>query len=254
MAQSNDKEDPGTIHNVSDTARWVAYYRALESARPDAVFRDPFASRLAGPEGKAIVEALPQGTSWAPALVVRTAVLDEKILARIAAGADLVLNLAAGLDARPWRLPLPPALHWIDVDLPAILHYKTDQLQAEIPKCHYEAIAADLTDAAVRDPLFQRLGATYHHVVVITEGLVIYLEPSDVAALATALHAAAAFQWWLLDLASPELLRIIGRAQGSALRNAPFRFAPSEGAGFFAPFGWQEAEFRSATESARQLR
>lgn len=34
------------IRNVSDTARWVAVFRAMESERPDAVFRDPLARRL----------------------------------------------------------------------------------------------------------------------------------------------------------------------------------------------------------------
>jgi O-methyltransferase involved in polyketide biosynthesis len=36
------------VSNVSDTARWVAVYRAWESARPDALFRDAFAERFAG--------------------------------------------------------------------------------------------------------------------------------------------------------------------------------------------------------------
>src|SRR5262249_23119204 len=35
------------LENVSDTARWVAVYRAMESARPDALFHDPYAERLA---------------------------------------------------------------------------------------------------------------------------------------------------------------------------------------------------------------
>ena len=39
------------IDNISDTARWVAVYRAQETARPDAIFRDPFAERLAGERG-----------------------------------------------------------------------------------------------------------------------------------------------------------------------------------------------------------
>ena len=34
------------IENISDTARWVATYRAQETGRPDAIFRDPFARRL----------------------------------------------------------------------------------------------------------------------------------------------------------------------------------------------------------------
>jgi O-methyltransferase involved in polyketide biosynthesis len=39
------------IENVSDTARWVAMYRALESDRPDAHFHDPYARLLAGERG-----------------------------------------------------------------------------------------------------------------------------------------------------------------------------------------------------------
>jgi Leucine carboxyl methyltransferase. len=35
------------VENISDTARWVAIFRAEESERPDAVFHDPFARRLA---------------------------------------------------------------------------------------------------------------------------------------------------------------------------------------------------------------
>ncbi|MGD0484992.1 MAG: hypothetical protein ABSB58_10150, partial [Gemmatimonadales bacterium] len=41
-------EDVLPIEHVSDTARWVAVHRAMESERPDALFRDPFARRLAG--------------------------------------------------------------------------------------------------------------------------------------------------------------------------------------------------------------
>src|SRR5207342_2112112 len=37
-----------TIRNISDTALWAAIYRADETARPDALFRDPLAARLAG--------------------------------------------------------------------------------------------------------------------------------------------------------------------------------------------------------------
>jgi O-methyltransferase involved in polyketide biosynthesis len=43
------------IRNVSDTARWAAHYRALESAREDALFLDPLAQRLAGDRGPVLV-------------------------------------------------------------------------------------------------------------------------------------------------------------------------------------------------------
>ena len=44
------------IENVSDTALWVAIYRAIETDRPDAHFRDPLARRLAGDRGAAILQ------------------------------------------------------------------------------------------------------------------------------------------------------------------------------------------------------
>src|SRR6059058_1945296 len=107
---------PGTVRNVSDTARWAAYFRALETARPDALFRDRFAERLCGQHGVDIANTLPDGNKHAWAWVTRTYLFDHFIKQELQQGADLVLNLAAGLDARPYRLELPASLQWIGVD------------------------------------------------------------------------------------------------------------------------------------------
>ena len=244
------------IENVSDTARWVAVYRAMESERRDAIFRDPFARRLAGAKGQEIVENIPRGKQTAWAMIVRTAIFDEIILDRVAAGVDCVLNLAAGLDARAWRMSsLPPTLHWIDVDLPGILDYKTDMLRDEKPVVRYEAIRVDLTDAARRRALFSQVGAESSRVLVLSEGLLIYLTPDDVAGLARDLHDPASFRWWTIDLASPMLLKWMSRSWGKTVGagNAPFRFAPEESTKFFEPYGWREEQFRSSWLEAKRL-
>jgi methyltransferase (TIGR00027 family) len=244
------------IENVSDTARWVAVYRAMETARPDAIFRDPFADRLAGRRGLEILDEMHQGRAYAWPMIVRTAVFDEIILDAVQnRQADLVVNLAAGLDARPWRMPLPPSLHWVDVDLPGILNYKTETLKDEKPVCQYEAVTADLTDAAARRELFSRLGASSSRALVISEGLLVYLAPEQVAALAADLHAQPSFQEWLIDLASPQLLKRMSKTWGKKLAEsgAPFRFGPAEGTEFFRPHGWREAQFRSMWEEAQRL-
>src|SRR5258708_5892634 len=127
------------ITHVSDTARWVALYRAMESERRDPLFRDPSAGRRAGEQGEAILRGMKQGRRWAWPMIVRTAVMDELILRAITRdGVDTVLNLAAGLDARPYRLPLPPTLRRVDVDLPDIRTYKEHQLAGETPSCAVE--------------------------------------------------------------------------------------------------------------------
>jgi methyltransferase (TIGR00027 family) len=229
----------------------------MESERPDAIFRDPFARRLAGSRGQAIVDLMKRGRSMAWAMVVRTAVLDEMILETVKRrGAQLVLNLAAGLDTRPWRLDLPPSLGWIDVDLTDILNYKTDTLNDQEPVCRYVAIPCDLTDGEARRDLFARVGSEGGEVLVVSEGLLIYLTPEQVAGLARDLYAQPSFRWWLMDIVNPRLMQWIQKSWGSTLEkgNAPFQFAPPEGTGFFEPLGWREADFRSTGEEARRLK
>src|SRR6185312_5485152 len=102
------------IDNISDTARWVAVYRAWETARPDALFRDPFAERLAGERGRAIAAVTPRAAVTGWSAVTRTKLIDDLVLDSIAHGCDRVLNLAAGFDTRPYRLALPRALTWIE--------------------------------------------------------------------------------------------------------------------------------------------
>src|SRR5258706_926805 len=236
------------ITHVSDTARWVAIYRAMESERPDALFSDPYARRLAGPRGEAIVKAMPRGRAMAWPMIVRTAVMDELILRAIARdGVHTVLNLAAGLDTRAYRLPLPGGLRWIEADFPDLLAYKHDQLAGEKPRCQLERVAIDLTDRERRRELFEdAVSSGGGGTLVVAEGLLVYLAPDEVRRLADDLHAAGV-AWWLIDLSSPQLLKMLAKGWGRKLQegNAPFRFAPAEGTQFFAPHGWGEAEYRS---------
>ncbi|PYO73057.1 MAG: SAM-dependent methyltransferase [Gemmatimonadetes bacterium] len=247
---------PSPITSVSDTARWVAMYRAMESERADALFRDPFARRLAGPAGEQILASMPQGRRWAWPMIVRTAVMDEIVMRLVKEqGVDTVLNLAAGLDARAYRLDLPSQLHWIDVDLEGILSYKEAALAGETPRCRVEFVRADMTDQAARRALFQRVGAGAKRALVISEGLLVYLTPEDVTSLAQDLSAQPALRWWLIDLGSPALLQFLSRTWGNQLRsgNAAMRFAPEEGTAFFAPSGWREAEYRAILDEAVRL-
>lgn len=245
------------IENVSDTARWVAVYRAMETERPDGHFRDPYARRLAGERGEAIVRSMPRGRQMAWPMIVRTAVFDEVILDAVRnRGVDLVLNLAAGLDARPWRLDLPAELRWVDVDLPGMVEYKAEMMRGEPPRCRYEAVSADLADPVQRAGVFARVAEGASRALVVTEGLLVYLSEEEVGALAAALHEQAAYRWWLTDLASPQLMKWMQKSWGKQVSagNAPFRFAPVEGSGFFARFGWREAQWSSTFEDAHRLK
>ena len=109
--------------------------RARETRRPDAVFRDPFAKALAGERGEQIAKSIGFGEENDWPFVARTYLFDRVIKAQVAAGADLVLDLAAGLDTRPYRMELQASLRWVEVDLPEILDYKEKRSSATRRRC-----------------------------------------------------------------------------------------------------------------------
>src|SRR6478752_915431 len=142
-------EPAGTsLRNISDTALWVAVYRARETEIPNALFRDPFARKLAGTRGEQIAREMQAGQRYDWPYIARTLRFDQIIAEQVKQGADLVINLAAGLDTRPYRMDLPASLQWVEVDLPAMIDYKEQILAGEKPRCSLERVRLDLADTA----------------------------------------------------------------------------------------------------------
>jgi methyltransferase (TIGR00027 family) len=244
------------VRNVSDTALWAAEYRARENERQNPLFRDPFARALAGARGEQIADALPKGRSQAWAWVTRTYLFDQFITEQVSQGAEMVVNLAAGLDARPYRMALPRELEWIEVDLPALLDYKDEILANEKPVCALERVRLDLADVPARRHLFDRLGRRRKKALVVTEGLLIYLTPDEAGSLARDLASSPGFARWVLDIVSPGLLKMLLKQWGASLdqAGAPLKFAPPEGPEFFRPFGWKPIEARPVMKTAARVK
>jgi methyltransferase (TIGR00027 family) len=157
------------------TAAWIAAVRARESERPDRLFHDPYARVLAGDAGFAMMarsEAAAGGRPH-PFIPVRVRWFDDLTLAAIPAASQVAL-LGAGLDSRPFRLEVPPGVEWFEVDQPAVLAAKDEQLAAAPPRGRRHAVGADLRDDWVT-PL---LGAGYDRrapTLWLAEGLFFYL-------------------------------------------------------------------------------
>jgi methyltransferase (TIGR00027 family) len=243
------------FRNISDTARWVAIYRARESERPDALFRDPFARRLAGERGEQIVALLPASNHNQWAWAIRTYLFDRLITQQVAQGVDLIVNLAAGLDARPYRMELPAALQWVEVDLPELVAYKTEILKNEKPRCSLDRVSLDLASGGARRELFAKLGQRAKKAMILTEGLLVYLTAEEAGVLADDLARPVSFQRWAFELPSPGLLRRLKREWGADLGEggAPLKFAPEEGPGYFTRHGWRPLEVHSMIKTAARL-
>jgi methyltransferase (TIGR00027 family) len=243
------------IRDVSDTARWMAVYRARETDRADAVFRDPFARALAGERGERIAAALPFFEENAWSILARTYLFDRFVTRLVESGVEVIVNLAAGLDTRPYRMPLPASLRWVEIDLPEILDYKAQVLADATPACAVERIPVDLSNGDARRGVFDRIGRSASRVAVLAEGLLIYLMVNEVGSLGWDLARQPTFYHWVVDIASPGLMQMLKERAGEYMMDAgaPFLFAPYEGPPFFAPYGWTPVEVKSILKTAGKL-
>jgi len=242
------------VGDVSDTALWAAAFRARETEREDGLFRDPFAARLAGTRGFEIADALStaaNSVSW----VTRTYLFDEFLAREIAKGVDLVVNLGAGLDARPYRIALPQGLRWVEVDAPEILAHKESVLSGEKPNCSVERIPLDLQDFGATRIVLRKLNQSAERVLVLTEGVLIYFAAEDVAMLARELSVLTNLKAWILEIVSPETLQNMKHTAGRQMdpEEASFQFGPAEGPNFFKPYGWTASEVRGVLRTAVKL-
>ena len=205
------------ITHVSDTALMVAACRALEFESPDGFVRDPFAARLAGERGMALLEATPRPEMMRFGVAVRSKFVDELLLEALAAHPTAtVVSLGCGLDTRPWRLDLPPALRWIEVDFADMLNYKDALMAGETPRCRRERLIADLNDAGQRRAIYDAAGI--EPALMITEGLLMYLPAATVDGLAGEAARASGVTYWMADLMSSAFAKAIQMDANTAVR------------------------------------
>jgi O-methyltransferase involved in polyketide biosynthesis len=140
--------------------------------------------------------------------------------------------------------------------LPEILAYKEEVLRNEKPVCALERVRLDLSNAEARRELFSRLGQRAKRVLVVTEGLLVYLTEEEVTALENDLAAQANFQHWIIDLASPALLKMLAKKLGAPLDQAgiPLKFAPETGPEFFNRCGWKPEKVHSIMHAAAKIK
>ena len=191
----------GELRGVGRTALWVAKMRAVESARPDRLFDDRFATvfldaATAGDEAPN-VGALPPGAS--EFLAIRTRFYDDYLLGACAAGVRQVVLLASGLDSRAFRLTWPTGVRLFELDLPDLFQFKENALATDDPAagCDRIPVPADLRGdwatpltAAGFDPAMPTAW--------LAEGLLLYLTMADNDRL---LAAVGALSTWNSQLA-----------------------------------------------------
>jgi methyltransferase (TIGR00027 family) len=157
----NDSWDITT--SVGETALRVAAARAAETAKPRPLIRDPFAQLFldaAGEAGRKVSFESGDATGdneiaaqlrarrqvIGEYMACRTAFFDEFFVTATEEGIRQAVILAAGLDARAWRLPWPHGTTVYEIDQPAVLQFKSATLRSggAEPVCTNVAVPVDL--------------------------------------------------------------------------------------------------------------
>lgn len=180
MARTDD-DSWDITESVGATALGVAMARAHETASDSPLFTDPYAQLFldaAAARGwRALDGAMAQRIraigNYAAA---RTKWFDEFFVAAGAAGIRQAVILAAGLDARAWRLPWIHDSVVFEIDQPQVLQFKAEVLAVHraVPKARHVAVPVDLRQdwpKALREAGFDATEPTAWSV----EGLLPYL-------------------------------------------------------------------------------
>lgn len=199
---------------VGATALGIAAARAAETASDNPLIEDPFAQVFIDAAGigvwtvTASPKLLAELTATEPALAplaralidftaVRTAFLDEFLLQVGRAGVRQIVNLAAGLDSRAWRLPWPDGTTVYELDQPTVLEFKYAALRRHgaIPTSNVLGVPVNLRDdwpTALQQAGFDALQPT----AWLAEGLLHYLPARAHDLLFERVHALSPVASW----------------------------------------------------------
>lgn len=232
------------MDGIAKTSLLVAAMRAAETQRSESegrLFMDPFAEKLAGSEGAALLQKAIAESGDQPAITIRTRFIDEKVLDAVNSGIRQIVMLAAGMDARAYRLSLPKDTRIFELDRPEVLNYKNEKLATAQPLCTRIPIAADLREewtGLLRQAGFNEGEPT----LWMVEGLLMYLSEGEVSSLFERINQLVSPQdRMVFDILSRTLLgapHMKKQLHFLESLGAPWKFGTDEPEAFMARFGW----------------
>ncbi len=236
-------EMPAHKKTLGSTARWTAAARALESAREDRLFNDPWAAKLAGEEGAAWAAGR-SPDSLVP-MILRTRYFDD-FLQRTTRGKSItqVVLLAAGLDTRAYRLIWPSDTIVFELDQPEVLQEKDNILLSANaqPICNRQTVSVDLTGSWKEALLVAGFKSTQPSIWLL-EGFLFYIPDRAITHLIDEVTSMSVSGSWLgfdiinnLTLASPFTRSWI---EMQAKSGAPWIGSLDDPVGLLALLGWK---------------
>ncbi|GGM43188.1 class I SAM-dependent methyltransferase [Dactylosporangium sucinum] len=237
--------NPAVDRTVQATAYAAAACRAAESRRPRPRLSDPLAELFT--PGGAAAQVARLADAGLDEVVGRTVLIDRMLVEALDRwpGAAVV-NLGAGFCTRPYRMRLSGCRELVEADDPAVVELKDRTLHGRQSNCPVRRVGLDVRDDTAVTALVDETGRS-GEVIVLTEGLLVYLPAAAVTALATTLADRPAVVHWLADIVSEgsaqQMQTLAQRVPGALTLFGLETLAPLEGP------GWQVVGYRALPAS-----
>ena len=230
---------------ISHSAYWLAHCRALESRSDDPLFLDDFAHLFLKPESSELIQgfkASPSYQTFKNGAQIRARLIDNQILKILNKKVvKQVLNLGAGYDTRPFRLKISNSIKWIELDKPKLLSHKNSILPAHKAKCDLLRIPIDFLDSISLDRFIRTVPDKDLPTLVISEGLLVYLNNETVSSNFKILGRNDFIKFWITDLATDKIYNYRNPGDQDNLSSLvnQMKFTSFPKSPFFKKNGWK---------------
>ncbi|WP_158998866.1 class I SAM-dependent methyltransferase [Pigmentibacter ruber] len=243
------------INHVSDTAYLIAFYRMLEAKKKNSIVKDLLSFLLINDRAERICKKIKNKNHFDWLVPLRTNSIDFLISKYIKErNIDTVINLGAGLDTRAYRLDGLEKIKWFDIDFSNVIEYKSNLLKNVLPKCILQYIKLDLSLREERKKILSEICTQANNVLVLSEGLILYLKEIEVLFLSEDLLKHKNINYWIQDYYSKDYFKFSLISSKRSFKNSPFQFFPKNIFEFYAEIGWKNNEIISCINEGKKLK
>ena len=207
------------MNPVSDTAFLTCGARAADAALPYPVCGDIYAERFLNEHARRVLALFKRQGRQRASIVVRHRLIDDLLRARLAQDPETsIILVGAGFDTRAFRLD---GGHWTEIDEPAVIAHKEDVLPAQQCPNSLARIAIEFAQERLAD----RLPLAPAPVIVVMEGVSMYLGEEQTRETLQALQAAYPGHTLICDLVTRTFMARYGRRLSKQINKLGAEFA-----------------------------
>lgn len=239
------------MNPISKTAFYCCGVRMQDAESDNPVCGDVYAKTFMNEEGLRVLEAFKDETSPNATNVVRHRIIDDFLRAELRQNPEMrVVTIGAGFDSRPYRID---GGTWIEIDEPQIIAYKNERLPVENSANALSRIPMDFATDSLEEKL--AAAASDEPVVIVIEGVFVYLSEAEIAELLQKLHRLFPRHRLICDLVSQDFFEQYSKSLHEKINDigTAFRFTADEPENIFLKSGYRRTQWISIIERASEL-